>query len=85
MSQAVSQPRVMAFGEGPSDRKGKGIAGQSRQQGKVYAMTQQEAEEAPDVIMGKIFICNTPARVLIDSGAMHSLFLACSCLRLIGC
>ncbi|KAL4017944.1 hypothetical protein IC575_021522 [Cucumis melo] len=36
-------------------------------------MTQQEAEDAPDVITGTILICNVPACVLLDPGAMHSL------------
>ncbi|KAL0556346.1 hypothetical protein IC582_004859 [Cucumis melo] len=35
-------------------------------------MTQQEAEDALDVITGTILICNVPARVLLDSGATHS-------------
>ncbi|KAL0544225.1 hypothetical protein IC582_019338 [Cucumis melo] len=36
-------------------------------------MTQQEADDAPDVITGTILICDVPARVLLDSGATHSL------------
>ncbi|KAL0553669.1 hypothetical protein IC582_007570 [Cucumis melo] len=35
-------------------------------------MTQQEAEDAPDVITGTILICNVPADVLFDPGATHS-------------
>ncbi|KAL0561497.1 hypothetical protein IC582_001926 [Cucumis melo] len=35
-------------------------------------MTQQEAEDAPDVITGMILICDVPAHVLLDSGATHS-------------
>ncbi|KAA0061996.1 reverse transcriptase [Cucumis melo var. makuwa] len=35
-------------------------------------MTQQEAEDAPDVLTGIILICNAPARVLLDPGATHS-------------
>ncbi|KAL0544214.1 hypothetical protein IC582_019327 [Cucumis melo] len=35
-------------------------------------MTQQEAEDAPDVITGTILICNVPADVLLDPGATHS-------------
>ena len=37
-------------------------------------MTQQEAEDAPDVITGTILICNVPADVLFDPGATHSFF-----------
>ncbi|TYK11836.1 DNA/RNA polymerases superfamily protein [Cucumis melo var. makuwa] len=35
-------------------------------------MTQQEAEDAADVITGRILICNVPARVLLDPSATHS-------------
>ncbi|KAL0540959.1 hypothetical protein IC582_020985 [Cucumis melo] len=36
-------------------------------------MTQQEAEDALDIITGTILICNVPADVLFDLGAMHSI------------
>ncbi|KAA0066851.1 reverse transcriptase [Cucumis melo var. makuwa] len=58
--------------EGTSGARQKRVVGRPRQQVKDYAMTQQEAEDAPDVITGTILICNVPARVLLDSGAMHS-------------
>ncbi|KAA0037514.1 reverse transcriptase [Cucumis melo var. makuwa] len=35
-------------------------------------MTQQEAEDAPDVITGIILNCDVPARVLLDYGTTHS-------------
>ncbi|KAL4020409.1 hypothetical protein IC575_019184 [Cucumis melo] len=35
-------------------------------------MTQQEAEDAPNVITGMILICNIPTDVLFDPGATHS-------------
>ncbi|KAL0544896.1 hypothetical protein IC582_020026 [Cucumis melo] len=35
-------------------------------------MTQQEAEDTPDVITGTILICSEPAVVLFDLGATHS-------------
>ncbi|KAL0540950.1 hypothetical protein IC582_020976 [Cucumis melo] len=35
-------------------------------------MTEQEAEDAPDVITGTILICNVPTDVLFDPGATHS-------------
>ncbi|KAA0051348.1 reverse transcriptase [Cucumis melo var. makuwa] len=57
---------------GTSCARQKGVVGRPRQQGKVYAMTQQEAEDAPDVITGTILICNVPADVLFDPGATHS-------------
>ena len=35
-------------------------------------MTQQEVDDAPDVITGTIVICNIPTNVLFDPGAKHS-------------
>ncbi|TYK29792.1 reverse transcriptase [Cucumis melo var. makuwa] len=57
---------------GTSGARQKGVVGRRRQQGKVYAMTQQEAEDAPDVITGTILICNVPADILFDPGATQS-------------
>ncbi|TYK26572.1 putative Retrotransposon protein [Cucumis melo var. makuwa] len=72
-SHAVEQPRISAAaGKGTSGPRQKGVVGRPGQQGKVYTMTQQKAEDAPDVITGTILICNVPARVLLDPGAKHS-------------
>ncbi|KAL0559141.1 hypothetical protein IC582_003731 [Cucumis melo] len=52
-SQTVEKSRVSVVPiEGTSGARQKGVVGRPRQQGKVYAMTQQEAEDAPDVITG---------------------------------
>ncbi|KAA0067851.1 Transposon Ty3-G Gag-Pol polyprotein [Cucumis melo var. makuwa] len=54
-------------------QRDQGVGSQTvEQQGKVYAMTQQEAENAPNVITGTILIRNVPADVLFDPGATHS-------------
>ncbi|KAA0061627.1 putative polyprotein [Cucumis melo var. makuwa] len=72
-SQTVEQSRVSVVPtEGTSGARQKGVVGRQRQQGKVYAMTQQEVKDAPDVITGTILICNVPADVLFDPGATHS-------------
>ncbi|KAL0553651.1 hypothetical protein IC582_007551 [Cucumis melo] len=72
-SQTVEQSRVSVVPtEGTSGARQKGVVGRSRQQGKVYAMTQQEAEDAPDIITGTILICNVPADVLFDPGTTYS-------------
>ncbi|KAL4032751.1 hypothetical protein IC575_005833 [Cucumis melo] len=72
-SQTVEQSRVSVVPtEGTSGARQKGVVGRPRQEGKVYAMTQQEAEDAPDVITGTILICNVPADVLFDPGATYS-------------
>jgi hypothetical protein len=41
-------------------------------QGRVFAMTEQDAEASPDVIAGTIDICSMPANVLFDPGSTHS-------------
>ncbi|KAL4030656.1 hypothetical protein IC575_008906 [Cucumis melo] len=72
-SQTIEQSRVSVVPtEGTSGARKKGVVGRPRQQGKVYAMAQQEVEDAPDVITGTILICNVPADVLFDPGATHS-------------
>ncbi|TYK22952.1 reverse transcriptase [Cucumis melo var. makuwa] len=69
----VEQSRVSVVPtEGTSGARQKGVDGRPRQQGKVYAMTQQEAEEAPDVITGMILVCNVPVDVLFYPGATDS-------------
>ncbi|VVA39499.1 PREDICTED: retrotransposon, partial [Prunus dulcis] len=40
--------------------------------GRVYHMSQQQAQASPDVVTGMLSVFGTPARVLIDSGATHS-------------
>ena len=55
-SQIVNQPRVTTTGEGISDVKQKGVVGRLRQQGMMYVLGQQEAEEIPDIITGRLFI-----------------------------
>ncbi|TYK01103.1 DNA/RNA polymerases superfamily protein [Cucumis melo var. makuwa] len=72
-SQTVNQSRVSVVPtKGTSCARQNGVVGRPRQQGKVYAMTQQEAEDASDAITGTILICNVPADVLFDLGATHS-------------
>ncbi|KAL0560470.1 hypothetical protein IC582_000875 [Cucumis melo] len=72
-SETVEESRVSVVPtEGTSGARQKGVVGRPRQQGKVYVMNQQEAEDAPNVITGTILICNVPADVLFDPGATHS-------------
>ncbi|TYJ97421.1 reverse transcriptase [Cucumis melo var. makuwa] len=64
-------PRKIAH-KGTSGVRKKEVVGRPKQQGKVYALTQQETEDAPDVITGMILISNVPAVVLFDPGVMSS-------------
>ena len=42
------------------------------QQGRVYALSQQEAVKSPNLIQGTIYIQNSLVTALFDSGATHS-------------
>jgi hypothetical protein len=47
-------------------------ARQNYVRGKVNHVIVEEAQEAPDVVIGTFFVNNTSAVMLIDSGASHS-------------
>jgi hypothetical protein len=40
--------------------------------GRLFHMSAEEAQEAPDVVLGMFSVNSVPARVLFDSGASHS-------------
>ena len=50
---------------------------EQRTQARVFALTQRDAQAAPNVVTGILLIANRQARVLIDPGATHS-FVASS-------
>ena len=45
---------------------------EARTQARVYAVTQQDADAAPDVVIGIIYILDHDAYTLVDPGATHS-------------
>ena len=45
---------------------------ETRTRARVYAVTQQDADAAPDVVTGIISILDHDAYTLVDPGAMHS-------------
>ena len=49
-----------------------GIQTEARTQARVYAVTQQDADEAPDVVTGIISILDHDAYTLVDPRATHS-------------
>ncbi|KAA0050530.1 retrotransposon protein, putative, Ty3-gypsy sub-class [Cucumis melo var. makuwa] len=57
---------VASIVRAPTVSRQKEVVGRPRQYIKVYAMTQQEAEDAPDVITSTILVSNVPAFVLCD-------------------
>ena len=45
---------------------------QQNRRGRLNLMNAEEAQEAPDVVLGMFSVNSVPARVLFDSGASHS-------------
>ena len=45
---------------------------EARTQARVYAVTQQDADAAPDVVTGIISILDHDAYILVDPGSTHS-------------
>ena len=41
-------------------------------QGRVFVLTEQDAQAAPDVVSGTLNVCSKAAHVLFDSGSSHS-------------
>ena len=56
---------------------------QNRVQGRVYSMTNEQAEADPSVVSGTILISGMPAFALIDSGSTHS-FISNAFVRKLG-
>ena len=59
-------------GRGRGRGSAPGIQIEPRTQAKVYAVTQQDADAAPDVVTGIISILEHDAYTLVDPGATHS-------------
>ena len=67
-STSSSRPSVLA-GRGQPPR---GPPGRPMTQARVFAVTQQEADTAHDVVTGMILVFDRDAHILIDPGATHS-------------
>ena len=59
-------------GHGRGRGSAPGIQTETRTQARVYAVTQQDADAAPDVVTGIISILDHDAYTLVDPGATHS-------------
>ncbi|XP_034207089.1 uncharacterized protein LOC117620937 [Prunus dulcis] len=55
---------------GGSQQQGRGR--RARATGRVYHMSQQQAQESSDVVTGTLLVFGTSAKLLIDPGATHS-------------
>ncbi|XP_059635296.1 uncharacterized protein LOC132277458 [Cornus florida] len=65
------------FVQGSSSRGGRGATSGSQAQGRVFAMTLQDAQATPEVVTGTLSILDRNVTVLIDPGSTHS-FVASS-------
>ena len=59
-------------GHGRGRSSGPGLQTEARTQARVYVVTQQYADAAPDVVTGIISILDHDAYTLMDPGATHS-------------
>ena len=59
-------------GRGRGRGSAPGIQTEARTQARVYAVTQQDADAAPDMVTGIISILDHDAYTLVDPGATHS-------------
>ena len=67
-STPSSRPSVLASRGQPP----RGPPGRPMTQARVFAVTQQEADTAHDVVTGMILVFDRDAHILIDPGATHS-------------
>ena len=70
-SRGASAP-VGRGGRGRGRGSGPGIQTEARTQARVYVVTQQDADAAPDVVTGIISVLDHDAYTLVDPGATHS-------------
>ena len=59
-------------GRGRGRGSAPGMQTKSRTQARIYAVTQQDVDAAPDVVTGIISILDHDAYTLVDPGATHS-------------
>ena len=71
-TQGRGRGRGQMTGPAPSSSRQDTQGQRSQGQARVFAMTRQEAAEAPEVIVGKIYLFDTEVSALIDPGDTHS-------------
>uniref|UniRef100_A0A2N9HRA9 RNA-directed DNA polymerase n=1 Tax=Fagus sylvatica TaxID=28930 RepID=A0A2N9HRA9_FAGSY len=73
-------PTTKGSGSSSSPQTQKSDASVKRVQGRVYALTTQDAQATDTVVTGILPLFSTPARVLFDPGSTHS-FISCGFVR----
>ncbi|XP_073035323.1 uncharacterized protein [Primulina eburnea] len=69
---AANRPAGPNIGTWPNAGAGPSKSKKDKPNARVFAMTQEEADDANEVVSGTIFIQQVPAYVLFDCGATHS-------------
>ncbi|XP_073024192.1 uncharacterized protein [Primulina eburnea] len=69
---ATNRPAGPNRGTGPNTGAGPSKPKEDKPNARVFAMTQEEADDATEVVSGTILIQSVPAYVLFDCGATHS-------------
>ncbi|VVA39362.1 PREDICTED: reverse mRNAase, partial [Prunus dulcis] len=69
-ASSSGEAQTSVASRGSSQQQGRGR--RARATGRVYHMSQQQAQASPDVVTGTLSVFGTPARILIDPGATHS-------------
>ncbi|XP_073133390.1 uncharacterized protein [Henckelia pumila] len=65
-------PKTKKVGTGPNVANTSGKTKEDKPNARVFAITQEEGDDASDVVAGTILINQFPAYVLFDCGATHS-------------
>ncbi|XP_075497877.1 uncharacterized protein LOC142535347 [Primulina tabacum] len=69
---AANQPAGPNRGTGPNTGAGPSKPKEDKPNARIFAMTQEEADNATEVVSGTILIQSVPAYALFDCGATHS-------------
>ncbi|XP_075500150.1 uncharacterized protein LOC142538738 [Primulina tabacum] len=69
---AANQAAGLSKGTGPNSGANPNKPKESKPNARVFAMTQEEADDANEVVSGTILIQKVPAYALFDCGATHS-------------
>ncbi|XP_073025165.1 uncharacterized protein [Primulina eburnea] len=69
---AANRPAGTNRGTGPNTGAGPSKPKEDKPNARIFAMTQEEADDATEVVSGTILIQSVPAYALFDCGATHS-------------
>ncbi|CAJ2638233.1 uncharacterized protein LOC123886120, partial [Trifolium pratense] len=76
----VCQVKVTCFNCGEEGHKSPMCKKPKKTMGKVFALSEDDADQGDNLIRGTCFIYNTPLIAIIDTGATHS-FISVDCMK----